>query len=376
MPPKCLNISGFAIFLSYITVQETDRGRYVIKTSHYLQKAYAKLGNMTETPETPVPPATTAQPPRVIFGEGKGEIAMPGEPTANGQKIPSIIGDEDERKKVFGHFQDMWAKADEPPPTFKAGDDAREFKTKLEAYQKNPMYKIRHVDAGDGQSLDEKYESYVKHYGKEQADILYKDDVQQLANQYMDGADRGARDPEVDKKRNSAFSLLMSGNFMGAIKEFFLTIPWVGDFMAASGKWAMAKFRGEKMTFAEARRDIQLEKIYGGAAAKLNVNADYLVDDGKRFDRVGATADPEAPPVTPPATENSMIELDGTFAKAKDQLQENPIIKEMMKKGQIKFNGETASATREGLHRLDGVNGIEAPTGLPAKEGNSYAKIE
>lgn len=105
---------------------------------------------------------------------------------------------------------------------------------------------------------------------------------------------------------------------MGAIKQFVLSIPFVGDFIAGALKFARAKMNGESLSWSQAQENIKLERSLKGAAANLGVDEGAMVGAG-----ISAVRDPnfkrtERPMMQPPKpSEQTLADASGALDPAK-----------------------------------------------------------
>ena len=187
-----------------------------------------------------------------------------------------------QEKKLAAHFEDLVALAESPPPKLDDFNDPAAFNAAETKYKRNPLREpIKEFHdkwEAQRQAVDPKAEDAQKKYDK--IDELYEFRVNSLRQKYLDGIKKGAPNEEATQKQQGAFDALMNGDWMGAIKLFLLSIPFVGDFLAAGGKWLKSQFSDDKLTFVQSQERIILERSLGGAAANLGIDAAHFRYDG------------------------------------------------------------------------------------------------
>ena len=280
---------------------------------------------------------------------------------------------------VERQFDDWVNRASNPAPVLKG--DVGAF-TKADAdYRRNPL--VERISA-----IKKERDAQINlGSSKEDVDALYETRINGLKATFMEGAKTGRVDPSVAQAQQSALQQLLNGQFLPAIKTFLMSIPFVGDMMAAGGKWALAKFSGteeeKKMTFAEAREKVTLERALAGGLGSISAPSDnvkYLVDSSYNnikdaaFKPVDVIV-PATPPAPAPAP-NPDIALDATFKDNLNAIRTSedkalaPVQKAINEK-QILLNAGVYYVTKDFADELDKT--IKLPLDLPAKPiGNSW----
>lgn len=231
--------------------------------------------------------------------------------------------------------------------------------TKAEVSLQNNPYK-RQIDELRAQYINER-----DTHGQQFADERMKAAVQERADNFMYGLDVGAPNDSMNQGIQAAFAQLIQGNFMGAIKTFLLSMPIVGDTMAAAGKWVKAKFSGRDLSFSEAREEIRQENAMAGAATAL----------GADEQSVGAIVATGYQDFARPAPAAANIELDATLKNQNFAgLSEEAIaqVNALQNEGKLVLNGDKPFATQEALDVLDNI----PSQSLPGREGASWKKDE
>lgn len=211
-------------------------------------------------------------------------------------------------------FDDWANRATNPAPTLP--EYGEKYMNAEGEYRANPLVnriedhkKERDAQIAAGSSPDE-------------ANALFNNRIKMDKKSYIEGVEKGRADPNAEQVQKGIFQMAMAGDYMGAVKSFLMSIPFVGDLMAAGGKFIMARVNGEKMTFTEAREKVTLERSIAGGLANIGAGVEdvkKLVDRNyaKIKDSKFEPTKIEKPKVVtaPPPKEQPTIQLDETFTQ-------------------------------------------------------------
>lgn len=220
--------------------------------------------------------------------------------------------------KLTEYFDTMVARAEQAPPQLIEYKDPATFSAADKAYKNNPLLeKVREIKAEVAEQS--------KGATPEQAQELYQARMDELKESFLNGAKNGAPDPDAEQKQQGIMQSLINGDWMGVIKQLLLSIPFVGDTLAAAGKWGMAKLNGEDLSFSQAKERIALERALDGAAGNLGLgkkNSDHFISQGtttyENPDSLPPLPQPDAPRVVlgansvvdPSITKQDAVEAD------------------------------------------------------------------
>ncbi len=91
--------------------------------------------------------------------------------------------------------------------------------------------------------------------------------------------EKGLNEGVTDQSHfNKAMDALFSFNILTFVKELFMSIPIVGDAMAAGGKMMMSLFSGKPIGPMEAYETIKLERAMGGGLSNIGIKDKPSVD--------------------------------------------------------------------------------------------------
>jgi hypothetical protein len=208
--------------------------------------------------------------------------------------VESILNEQQE-KKLTDYFDTLVARAEHKKPELADFKDPKEFMEREAAYNSNPLLK----------TIQSYKQELAANGGSEQANALYRQRVDELKGRFISGAKNGMPDPDARQKQEGIFMSLLSGDWMGAIKQFILSIPFVGNFLGGAMKFGRSQFTGEKLNWSQAQERIVLEKALDGAAINMGLgeNARDFRDYGvsayenpnfKKEDRPLPTRPPES----------------------------------------------------------------------------------
>jgi hypothetical protein len=194
---------------------------------------------------------------------------------------------EAQQAKLDGFFTTLVARAESAPPKLGDFKDPAAYDAASQTYYSNPFLdKIQQYRAEREQNMAT---------DSVRANQLYEYRIGELKKAFSAGVQTGAPDPDAERKQMGIIEEVMSGNFMGAIKKFVLSIPVVGDMMAAGMKMLRGFMNGEKMGFGEALDRIKMERALAGGALNMGLDERSLNREG-----ILAMTDPNFKPMERP----------------------------------------------------------------------------
>lgn len=170
-----------------------------------------------------------------------------------------IVSDQ-QGQQLNGYVDDMIRRAEAPPPTLaQFNGNAQAYDQALRAYAANPLVSqiaaARQEDRQQGGT-----------------GAIYNLRLAQIRERASVGIRDGAPDPGMSQQTQGAImQSVMQGDWLGVIKNVLMSIPIVGDALAAMGKSVLSILKPEKLNPFQAYDRIKVENAAKAAAANLGI---------------------------------------------------------------------------------------------------------
>jgi hypothetical protein len=174
-----------------------------------------------------------------------------------------------ERDRLLAWYKTMEEQAMKRP-VYVDGDPAG-YQAAMASYNNNPLSGIVNSAFTEMTNLKVKGLDNGKITPGSDADNFLRGKLNEKRQQFSAGIDSGKADDGAGQQ--SAISQALGGDFMGAIKTFLMSLPIVGDFMAAGGKWLKSQFSKNPISFSQAREDVHLERSLTGGFGNMGFDA-------------------------------------------------------------------------------------------------------